>query len=148
MKSMNRREFVVLTTGAICAGAIAGCAGRGQWTGPTTFDVGTAADLKPGVDGRWEERGGFYLVREGARAFAVSSTCTHKGCDVAQGGPGYACDCHGSQFTVEGKVLKGPATRSLERFGISVDAAGHVVVDRTKVYEEARWGEAGAFVAV
>jgi Rieske Fe-S protein len=148
MKSINRREFVVLAA-AVCSGCAAG-GGRGAWTGATTFDVGPAAESArlAGVDGRWEEKGGFFLVREGSRLIAVSSECTHKACDVTADREGYSCECHGSRFAPGGKVLTGPARRSLPRFGISVNDSGHVVVDRTRVFDEGRWDEPASFVVI
>lgn len=42
-------------------------------------------------------------------------TCTHMGCGLCfnQTNDTYDCPCHGSQFTKEGKLIKGPATRNL-----------------------------------
>ncbi len=53
--------------------------------------------------------------------WAMSSICTHAGCDMANGagsedtstspGPGYDCNCHGSVFDANGNVVSGPASR-------------------------------------
>lgn len=41
--------------------------------------------------------------------------CTHLGCVPIEGsGNNWACPCHGSQFDVSGRVLKGPAPKNLE----------------------------------
>jgi cytochrome b6-f complex iron-sulfur subunit len=92
------------------------------------------------------QSGGFFLVRDNGRIFAVSSTCSHKACPLASKGTEYACPCHGSRFTPAGKVLIGPATASLPRFGVSSNPAGNLVVDRTKVFQEGQWDQSGAFV--
>jgi Rieske Fe-S protein len=47
---------------------------------------------------------------------AVSARCTHMGC-IVHWNPAettWDCPCHGSRFSVEGKVLEGPAVDDLE----------------------------------
>jgi len=47
---------------------------------------------------------------------AVSGICTHAGCRILQGlGPqgGFLCPCHGSEFDIYGRVLRGPAAHNL-----------------------------------
>lgn len=145
---LNRREFVILS----CAG-LAGCAAGADrsavWTGPTQFDIGAPSEFKPGVDARWAQSGGFFVIREGDRLYAMSSICTHKACSLtAKDSAEIVCPCHGSRFSAQGQVKTGPATTSLPRFGVSIGADGHIKVDRTKAYEPARWSEAGAWVKV
>jgi len=47
--------------------------------------------------------------------------CTHRGCELNVGGGIYSCPCHGSEFSVTGKVLEGPADRDLKTFKIEID---------------------------
>ncbi|TDI69514.1 MAG: Rieske (2Fe-2S) protein [Bacteroidetes bacterium] len=47
--------------------------------------------------------------------------CTHKSCELNVGGGIYSCPCHGSEFSITGKVLEGPADRDLETFKIGTD---------------------------
>jgi len=42
--------------------------------------------------------------------------CTHRSCELNVGGGIYSCPCHGSEFSVTGKVLEGPADRDLKTF--------------------------------
>ena len=60
----------------------------------------------------------YLLVLEGGGFAAVSSVCTHRGCTVDLGGPGLACPCHGSQYDREGRVMRGPANRALQRYPV------------------------------
>jgi cytochrome b6-f complex iron-sulfur subunit len=62
--------------------------------------------------------GSALVAHTGTDAFAaVSATCTHEGCAITGfQGSSYVCPCHGSQFDSSGKVLSGPATRSLQQF--------------------------------
>lgn len=65
--------------------------------------------------------GGFYvesniiIINTGDKYIALSSTCTHQGCQVsydhAEGN--LPCPCHGSKFATSGSVLNGPATAPL-----------------------------------
>jgi cytochrome b6-f complex iron-sulfur subunit len=47
--------------------------------------------------------------------------CTHNGCELNVGGGIYTCPCHGSEFSVKGKVLEGPADRDLKIFKTQTD---------------------------
>ena len=64
--------------------------------------------------------------------YAVSAVCPHLGCIAnwkSEDGT-IACPCHGSKFDKEGKIIEGPAPRSLPRFTIALDEQGHLVVDK------------------
>ena len=52
---------------------------------------------------------------EGIEKYALNAVCTHLGCvvpwNVAENK--FMCPCHGSQYDTTGKVIRGPAPRSL-----------------------------------
>jgi len=54
------------------------------------------------------------------RFFASFLKCTHKGCELNVGGGIYSCPCHGSEFSMTGQVLEGPAERDLLTFKTEV----------------------------
>jgi nitrite reductase/ring-hydroxylating ferredoxin subunit len=60
------------------------------------------------------------LMRDDGGFYALSLVCTHLGCTVTVTEDDLACPCHGSRFDRQGKVLKGPADRSLERLKVEV----------------------------
>lgn len=47
--------------------------------------------------------------------------CTHRACELNVGGGIYSCPCHGSEFSIKGKVLEGPAEEDLKTFKIETD---------------------------
>ena len=47
--------------------------------------------------------------------------CTHRGCELNVGGGIYSCPCHGSEFSIKGAVLEGPAEKDLKTFKIDTD---------------------------
>jgi cytochrome b6-f complex iron-sulfur subunit len=64
------------------------------------------------------------INRRGSGFIALSRVCTHLGCLV-----GYdsfnsklVCPCHAGEFDLEGNVLTGPATKSLQRYPLKISA--------------------------
>lgn len=130
----SRRLFLIrsgTTLGATVACSV-GCSSAG--TGPEAFGtvsagnvadvaVGTLAPIKgaPALLGR-DEKG----------LYAMTSTCTHAGCDMNSQGfadsTGVSCSCHGSEFDANGAVLLGPATEPLVHFAVAVNAMGNITV--------------------
>lgn len=55
------------------------------------------------------------LIRTSKTQFtAVNLICRHKGCTVEKEGEKFVCPCHGSEFTLTGKVTQGPAKGDLK----------------------------------
>ena len=65
---------------------------------------------------------GLLLIRESEESVrALSRRCPHKACTVKPFSNNIAnCDCHGSQFDKEGKVLKGPASSPLFAYNATI----------------------------
>lgn len=84
-----------------------------------TKGVKSIDKIAPG-EGEIVEVGGERLAvykDEQGMLHAVSPTCTHMGCIVGWNSveKSWDCPCHGSRFSVEGKVLHSPAVVDLER---------------------------------
>lgn len=58
---------------------------------------------------------GGYLTRSGGQLHALAITCPHLGCSYGLNGDStrFLCPCHGSQFSLAGQVLHGPAVNPL-----------------------------------
>jgi Rieske Fe-S protein len=126
----RRRLLQALALGT--ASAPLGCGGGPA--GPEPFGTvvaGNAADIPigalqpiPGVPA--------YIGRDEQGFYAMTSTCTHEGCDMISSGAlsdeGPRCDCHGARFDRTGRVVQGPAETSLTHFVVEIDAEGIVSV--------------------
>ena len=80
--------------------------------------TGTAKELD------YDETPLVVINRMGSGFIALSRVCTHLGCLV-----GYdkfnsklVCPCHSGEFDLEGRVLSGPATKSLQRYSLKITA--------------------------
>ena len=56
------------------------------------------------------------------KAIAFSPSCTHLGCAYHWDAQikNFICPCHTSTFSIDGKVLAGPAPRPLDRYAVRV----------------------------
>jgi len=76
------------------------------------------------------DNGGWLLVtagktlvsKVGNEFIALTSVCTHSGCDTnwSFSNSTYNCSCHGSKFDAQGNVITGPATQPLKVYATSV----------------------------
>lgn len=53
---------------------------------------------------------------------ALSTKCTHRGCQVEAAANQLVCPCHGSVFSLNGERLQGPAEHPLSRHSVTADA--------------------------
>ncbi len=92
--------------------------GPGRW-----YDVAAVAELGSGQVKHFAAGGVLgFLVNDGGHLYAVSAICTHMGCRLmpAHGQRGFRCPCHGALFSVDGRVLGGPASGNLARIEVRV----------------------------
>lgn len=142
MNEIGRRAFVRRAAGAASfsplAMLLAGCAALAARVVPVTEGrlqlalthypeletVGGSLKLAPaGFDTP------VYVLTLGRGQYAaLSPICTHLGCTVEIQGSRIVCPCHGSTYDREGRVLQGPAERSLTRFPTTIED-GVLMVD-------------------
>ncbi|UCG27979.1 MAG: Rieske (2Fe-2S) protein [Bacteroidales bacterium] len=70
-----------------------------------------------------------YLYRDHEGVRAVSAVCTHLGCILESNDEGFLCPCHGSCYSLTGKVLSGPAPGDLNWFRIGGSPDGRLYID-------------------
>jgi cytochrome b6-f complex iron-sulfur subunit len=77
---------------------------------------------------------------DGVGLMALWHRCVHLGCRVPECIPsqGFECPCHGSKYNAHGEYAAGPAPRNLDRFSVSVNGAGELVIDTGTVVQTAR----------
>ena len=78
------------------------------------------------VDG-WKvtsERTTAWVIRKNPKeVIALAPQCTHLGCAYHwnQDKDEFECPCHTSAFSIDGKVLAGPAPRPLDRYDVKIE---------------------------
>lgn len=74
--------------------------------------------------------GSYILVNRNNSPVVFSSHCTHLGCKIDKiEGNRFICPCHGSQYDLTGKAVKGPAYKNLQtvRYQISEDGKNIII---------------------
>jgi cytochrome b6-f complex iron-sulfur subunit len=101
---------------------------------PSKFRAGSPTTFSEGVDERFKDTEKVWMVKSPAGMFALSATCTHLGCtpNWLNAEDKFKCPCHGSGFRRTGLNFEGPAPRPLERFAISLDDSGQIVIDKSR----------------
>lgn len=77
---------------------------------------------------------------DGIGLTALWQRCVHLGCRVpsCHSSQGFECPCHGSKYNRHGEYEAGPAPRNLDRFAVTVNAAGELIVDTGEIIETSR----------
>ena len=136
--TLDRRRFVWLASGGAFAACLPGCATLAATTvrgegGAVTLRLSEHPQLRdPFGSLRMRTEGTqqlFYVLRQEDGAYiALSPICTHQGCTVQLVGRLLECPCHGSVYTREGEVVRGPAERPLRRLPVRTSADGDLIV--------------------
>jgi Rieske Fe-S protein len=151
MPTLTRREFCLATGAAVAATACGeneGPPDAGQMdlaspdltvppdlagqclAGGTKFDCGPPSAVAVG-QAVFFQVAHVFLCRDALGVYALSSRCTHAGCDVSFQStvPDFFCPCHCSQFGFDGSLQAGPAPVGLFHLAMCLDQNGNVVVD-------------------
>lgn len=160
---LTRRGFVSAATASLIAAALTACGGGGDGgigPGPGGGGGGGGGGNTAGVTvsgnsitvsltqqpGLLVANGFLVIPDQGARVAivnlgnnnfrALTSICTHQGCDVARfSGGRIVCDCHGSQFDTDGNVVVAAAgsgltpqtQQPLKVFGLTFNQAANTL---------------------
>ena len=141
MAEMNRRQFVQATVALACA-ACCTCEAlaEGAGTSSKVIDCGSVSDFaKDGITDKWVLKDRFFIVRNEGKLYAPTAICSHKGSTLKLREGTIFCAKHGSKFDENGEPTKGPAKLSLYRYKITKDDKGHVIVDKSKQFDERDW---------
>lgn len=96
------------------------------------FTVTLPESLPPGVPYVLADRQ-VAVFKDGDGVYAVSMICTHLGCVVKTIPDGFECPCHGSRFTADGSVTKGPAPEALPWLKVTVKGEKCIVDGESRI---------------
>jgi cytochrome b6-f complex iron-sulfur subunit len=161
---VSRRAWLGLAWGAFTASSVAALAATGRFMFPNVlneppqqFKGGFPSEYGMGVDERYKEKFGVWIVRtpediaaHASGFYALLVTCTHLGCtpNYLSAEKKFKCPCHGSGFRETGINFEGPAPRPLERARIVLAEDGQLLIDKARKfqYELGQWADPEAFL--
>ena len=95
---------------------------------PNEYEVGNVSD-------KWKKAQRVWIIRTPDGIYAMWARCTHLGCTpnwfTAENR--FKCPCHGSNFSMAGDVIAGPAPKPLWRCAVSLSPGGQLVVDKNQL---------------
>jgi len=161
---LTRRAWMGLAWGAFSAASAAALAATGRFMFPNVlneppqqFKAGFPNEYGTGVDERWKEKFGIWLVRtpddieqHAGGFYALMTVCTHLGCtpNYLSAENKFKCPCHGSGYRLTGVNFEGPAPRPLERARVVLSDDGQILVDKSRKfqYELGQWKDPESFL--
>jgi cytochrome b6-f complex iron-sulfur subunit len=139
------------TTGGTTSTAASSGAGGGGGAGGSSSTGGCPPTGVPvGMPSAYSSTGlhivlgtGVLIGRDENGLYALTSICTHQGCDMdgsfqgfAQGSVflgGIQCNCHGSRFNTLGTVISGPAFQPLVAYQLTLGCDGILYADKNSI---------------
>jgi cytochrome b6-f complex iron-sulfur subunit len=161
---LNRRAWMGLAWGTFSAASAAALAATGRFMFPNVlneppqqFKAGFPNEYGMGVDERWKEKFGIWLVRtpddmeqHASGFYALFTICTHLGCtpNYLSAENKFKCPCHGSGYRLTGVNFEGPAPRPLERARVALADDGQLLVDKSRKFqfELGQWKDPDSFL--
>ncbi len=138
-KNLSRRVFLTFVWKSLLGmSGLLGLGGLASYfsyqTDPppkTIFDLGPAKNFPQGGQTIINEADA--VVFHSSEGFkALSLVCPHLGCIVESSNSGFACPCHGSQYSRDGSLVHGPADRGLRLLQVEVNENEHLILDTSK----------------
>jgi cytochrome b6-f complex iron-sulfur subunit len=161
---LTRRAWMGLAWGAFSAASAAALAATGRFMFPNVlneppqqFKAGFPNEYGIGVDERWKEKFGIWIVRTPddpdvhlSGFYALITVCTHLGCtpNFLAAENKFKCPCHGSGYRISGVNFEGPAPRPLERARVVLADDGQILVDKSRHFQRelGQWTDPEAFL--
>ena len=161
---LSRRQWIGLAWGGFTAASLLALAATGRMMFPNVldepsqrFEAGFPREYGMGVDERWKDKFGVWIVRtpddivqDTSGFYALVAVCTHLGCtpNYLPAEQKFKCPCHGSGFRLTGINFEGPAPRPLERAAISLADDGQLLVDKSRrfQFELGQWADPESFL--
>src|SRR5436190_1411011 len=147
---VTRRIWLGMAWGAFSAASAAALAATGRFMFPNVlneppaqFKAGLPTEYGIGVDERWKDKFGIWIVRtaeddivHASGFYALFTVCTHLGCtpNYLAAENKFKCPCHGSGYHVSGVNFEGPTPRPLERARIVLADDGQILIDKSRHY--------------
>jgi len=134
---VSRRNFLkwigagglISTLGGLFVGSLRFLVPNVLYEPPTLFKVGKPTDFPLGQTTFLEKKRLFIINAEDG-FYAISSICTHLGCNIRKAADRFECPCHGSKFSAVGDVVSGPAPRPLQWYRMKLSRTGDLMVDK------------------
>jgi nitrite reductase/ring-hydroxylating ferredoxin subunit len=118
--SQSRRKFITTLTLLLASGTLLVRYLTPRTSGKRRVLVSAAAADVPQGGALVFRAERVALLRDETGFYALRLICTHLGCTVVVTEDALSCPCHGSRFDRQGRVLTGPADRSLLRMQVEV----------------------------
>ncbi len=142
-KGLSRRDFLgiaafgtaILSTFSALAGTLRFMKPNVRYEESAQFKIGKPENFPEGTFRKLDDKKVF-IYSDSDGIYAISSVCTHLGCIVYPTDWGFQCPCHGSQYNKEGKVIAGPAPRTLPWYEINQEVDRTLIVDSSREVEK------------
>ena len=133
---MERRDFIrkITVGGSVlfvvpafiesCSKSNNGLGNDPSSTNPMTVDLTSSQFSSLNLVGGYGYSGNVIIIHTGVNQFmALSKICTHQNCTVAYNSSAkiLPCYCHGSEYDLTGKVIRGPAQRNLTKYNVEIN---------------------------